>query len=148
MPPKRTHEQVKETTTTVENENKISRIVKIYFNNDELNHYLSMTKPWELSVEIDKEALRKAFPDLEKRLNFIDELKRYNHAKLEEFDMIESKLPKRKSNPFFYRINTWKKNILKGPKVGVNIAIKNLSDFVEEFEEEFEEETENGAVNE
>jgi hypothetical protein len=134
MPPKR-QLQVEEVINEIETKKQKTTKASI-FNSDEVNHYLSMKKTWELSNEIDKEALRRAFPDYIERSNFIDLLKKYHRAKVEEFENIENRLPKLRSHPSFYQIKPWKKNILSGPKRGAEMFIQRLGEYGEEFEEE------------
>ncbi|CAG8814363.1 914_t:CDS:1, partial [Dentiscutata erythropus] len=92
--------------------------------------------------EIEAQALENAFPDKDKRLEFLNLLLDYSNHVVNEFKELEKRLPKHRNHPYYIKSKTFRDKVLNGPKQGSVMKVQQIEKAIQDLEEEFECDTE------
>ncbi|CAG8849766.1 20881_t:CDS:2, partial [Gigaspora margarita] len=96
--------------------------------------YLLNLNTWQLSQEFEKKAFLIAFPQNDERLKFLEMMLEWRKACVTVAQETKKKMTKNKSNPLFFTLKTWLKNVLKKSKNIARINIQNIEEFIEKNE--------------
>jgi hypothetical protein len=104
--------------------------------NDELSSLMGMEN-WRLSNDIESKAYEIAFPDPEKRLEFMQNLKIFIDAKISAIGAINRKLPRDRKDPLFRQSQSFRKDKLDKvsgwTKMHLDRVIKDIDNTELEF---------------
>ncbi|RIB01964.1 hypothetical protein C2G38_2050433 [Gigaspora rosea] len=95
-----------------------------------------------LSNEVETQALERAFPNREKRLEFLKLFLKFSEAKVKEYKFIDKSMPKLREHHRFVDAKQFKNMVLNGPYKGAKIEVNRISDLISDLEDEINEEIE------
>ncbi|CAG8585427.1 4905_t:CDS:1 [Scutellospora calospora] len=107
-----------------------------------------MKGSWQVTEEVNHQALTRAFPEQNECLEFIQKLKKYFFIKNEIYSEIESKLPKNRKHKLYPEVQNFKKDKFNWPKKGAVIDYQKLCKSEEEIIEEFQDVSETESDSE
>ena len=88
---------------------------------------------WKLSNDVEYQSLKRAFPDKDERMKFLQDFLHYSKVRVAEFDEIERKLPRDRNYELYYDSRTWQEKTLTGLKKGAKMTIDHLENYVKDF---------------